>query len=406
MKTLVKFCRYLLAATFIFSGFVKGVDPLGTAYKLHDYFLAFGMSWLDPTTTTFAFILCAAELAIGLLLLFGAGMQLGIWGVFLFMLGFTPLTLYLAIANPVSDCGCFGDAILLSNWQTFFKNIVLLLAAIILFANRKNLKSKSTAQWNFGITILLIVISFLPSIHGYRNLPAMDFRPYSIGTNLHDAMATPEGAPADVYKTTLLYQKDGVTKEFDETNYPWQDTTWQFVDSKSVLIKKGYTPPIHDFVLTSKYGVDITDSLINYHGYTFIAVAKRMEKMTDRGAKAMMELHEKATKAGVGFICATASPDAEIQAFIGKYGTIRCVSGDETMLKTIIRANPGIVLLHNGTVIGKWHWRNIPNFDLERKDILAQSIEYQQNKKDGLLVSGLVVALIALLVICKPKKRK
>lgn len=406
MKVLVQTCRYILAITFIFSGFVKGIDPLGTAYKLHDYFMAFGMEWMNPTTTTLAFILCASELSIGLLLFFGAGQRLGAWGAFIYMIAFTPLTLYLAIANPVSDCGCFGDALKLSNWQTFYKNIVFLFAAIVLFANRKNLICKHSAIWDFSMTILLVMLSFLPPTHGYRNLPAIDFRPYSVGTNLRDALATPEDAPADIYKTTLYYQKDGVTKEFDETNYPWQDSTWQFVDSKSELISKGYTPEIHDFILTTSNGVNATDSIINHDGYTFIVVAKRLNEMPQNGIDALVELNQKAKSSGIGLICATASPSNEISRFISNNGSMDFVSGDETMLKTIVRSNPGILLLYNGTIIGKWHWRNIPDFDLKNKDLLAQSIKLQQNKSSNQLAAGLITLLVAILAIVKPQKRR
>lgn len=406
MKSLIQICRYLLAVTFIFSGFVKGIDPLGTAYKLHDYFMAFGMDWLNPTTTTFAFILCASEFAIGLLLFFGAGQKLAAWGVFLYMLVFTPLTLYLAIANPVSDCGCFGDAIILSNWQTFYKNIVFLLAAIILFTNRQNLVCQHSATWDFCVTILLIIFSFIPSIHGYNNLPAIDFRPYSVGTNLRDAMAVPADAPADVYKTTLFYQKDGVTKEFDESNYPWQDSTWQFVDSKSELVKRGYIPEIHDFALISSDGIEITDSITHRNGYTFLVVAKRLDEMSENGTKALIKLRDKAKNAGIELICATASPAADINKFIYNNGPTNFVSGDETMLKTIIRANPGVLLIYDGTIVGKWHWSNIPNFDLQDKNILAQAVEFQQKKQSNTLTAALVILLFAVLFLFKPNKRR
>jgi len=222
--------RYILAFTFIFSGFVKGVDPLGSAYKFGDYFMAFGLNFLEPFALPLSFILCAAELLIGLLLLFKVKDTLAIWGTFLFMAAFTPLTLVLAIYNPVSDCGCFGDAIILTNWETFFKNLPLFAASIFLLKYRKRINPVFPSVYSHIIALALLVISFIPSIHGYLNLPLIDFRPYSIGTNIQEAMSFPEGAPVDEYSTILYYEKDGIVKEFTQDNFPWQDTTWKPID--------------------------------------------------------------------------------------------------------------------------------------------------------------------------------
>lgn len=399
-------CRYLLAITFIFSGFVKGIDPLGTAYKLHDYFMAFGMEWLNSASTVLAVLLCAAELFIGLLLLFGAGMRLGALGALAFMAVFTPLTLYLAIANPVSDCGCFGDAIKLSNWQTFFKNVVFILAAIIVFVNRDLLTTRHTAMWSFCATIVLAVVSLMPPLHGLLRLPAIDFRPYHIGANIPDAMRIPDDAPADVYRTTLIYEKDGKQQEFDETNYPWQDSTWTFVDSRSELVERGYTPPIGHFALTTPSGNDITDSLLNGNPYLLLIVAKRLEDMPQRGIKRIVQLQQQAAQANLPFALATASPELEMQRKTEQYGLRNFVQADETTLKTIVRSNPGILLLHQGTVIGKWHWRTMPTLDLASASTLdAQCLTLQQQHRNKLLVGLLLSILTIALVLCyKPKR--
>ncbi|MBQ9470523.1 MAG: DoxX family membrane protein [Bacteroidales bacterium] len=406
MKTIVNLCRYLLAITFVFSGFVKGIDPLGTAYKLHDYFMAFGMEWLNPASTAMAVLLCAAELFIGLLLLFGAGMRLGAMGALVFMAVFTPLTLYLAIANPVSDCGCFGDAVKLSNWQTFFKNVVLVLAAIVIFMNRHMLTPRHTALWGFAATIVLAGVSLLPPLHGLLRLPAIDFRPYSVGTNLRDAMRVPEGAPADVYRTTLFYEKDGRVQEFDESNYPWQDTTWTFVDSRSELVERGYTPPIGNFALVSPGGVDLTDSLLVHGGYMLLAVAKRLEDMSPRAAATLAALCAQAQQAGLPFVCATASPMEQMERMASQHGIGGFVQADETILKTMVRANPGLLMLHEGTIIGKWHWRAVPRLDLSgQTSIDAQCLQLQHQQRNGLLVGALLLLLLGALVATRPPCR-
>lgn len=399
--------RYLLAFTFIFSGFVKGIDPLGSAYKFGDYFVAFRLNFLESLTIPLAFILCAAELLIGLLLLFRVKDFLAIWGAFLFMLVFTPLTFYLAIFNPVSDCGCFGDAIVLSNWETFFKNLPLLAASVYLFYQRKKIQPSFKPAYSHAIASLLLFISFVPSFQGYRNLPLMDFRPYSIGTNIVEAMTLPEGAPVDEYKTLLYYEKGGVTKEFSQENFPWQDSTWSFVDSKSILVKKGFTPPITDFSLVTTDDWFMTDSILQFDGYYLLAIAHRLDKSDTESFARLNELYHKAKEQNMGFACITSSPPNEIDEFIGKTGVgFPFLLADEIMLKTVIRANPGLVALNRGTIIGKWHYRNIPEPTFFEGDVLAKSLQQQQAKRARVWTWTLMLGLVLLGFTIHPFRAK
>lgn len=400
MKHIITISRYLLAVVFIFSGFVKGVDPLGSAYKFHDYFMAFHLNFLDPLTLTFSFVLCAAELAIGLLLLFGVQLRIAAWGAFIFMLVFTPLTLVLAIFNPVSDCGCFGDAIHLSNWQTFFKNILFFAAALLLFLKRKTLSMMYPKWKEYTLFAALIVLSFLPSIDGYLNLPMYDFRPYKIGVNISNDMKTPDGAPADEYSTILYYQKDGVVKEFDESNYPWDDSTWTFVDAKSTLVKKGYTPPITNFSLHTVEGEDITERFINRPGYSFFVVAPRLEKANPESFKKLTEIYYKANTLGHNFICATSTPSDQIADFkLINAIPFPIVTADEVTLKTIVRANPGLLILYNGTIIGKWHWRNFPEANFVDENMLSKQLHNIKQVSNNRLSITLVTLLLLIFVI-------
>ena len=398
LRFLIWLSRYLLALTFILSGFVKGIDPLGSAYKFGDYFMAFGMDFLVPFAVPFAFILCAAELLIGLLLFFKVQDRVAIWGAFLFMLVFTPLTLILAIFNPVTDCGCFGDAIILTNWETFFKNIPLFGASLLLFYKRKNISATFPFVQDIIIAFIFLVFSFLPSLHGYYNLPIIDFRPYSIGTNIPESMSFPENAPTDVYNTILIYEKDGVAKEFSQDNFPWQDTTWKFVDSKSILIKKGYTPPITDFALNDLYGWDHTDSILHFSGYFMIAVSHRLDKANHDAIADLNELYFKSKELGIGFVCVTSSPASEIDRFVSNTGVaFPFLLADGIMLKTTIRANPGLILLNNGTIIGKWHYRNFPEAEFFEGDLVGKTLKIQRNRIETLWV----YLLISILVISK-----
>lgn len=405
MKQVVTISRYLLAVVFIFSGFVKGIDPMGSAYKFHDYFMAFHLNFMQPLTLVFAFILCAAELLIGLMLLYGVNLRIAAWGVFIFMLAFTPLTLILAIFNPVSDCGCFGDALRLTNWQTFFKNIVLLAAAYTLFRYRASLPPSFSGEMQSAGFIALCVLAFLPPIHGSLHEPMYDFRPFHVGVNIHQAMIYPDGAPADVYKTKLYYQKNGEVKEFDESNYPWQDSTWTFVDSKFILVKKGYTPPISNFSLHSVDGVDLTDSIIQSPGYTFLVVSPQLEKVGVKAQEQVKNIFMGATERGYKFYWATAS-SGEVMEKIKVKSRVELpfVLGDEVTLKTITRSNPGLILIYNGTIIGKWGWRDIPEQLFKNPDLLAWQLNNHRLMAGNRLTAVFILLLALAFVVLKPWK--
>jgi len=397
IRVLVWIARYFLALTFIFSGFVKGVDPLGSAYKFSDYFAAFNLGFLETLALVFAFLLCAAELYIGLLLLFRVKDLIAIWGSFLFMAVFTPLTLVLALYNPVSDCGCFGDAIVLTNWETFFKNIPLLLATMLLFLYRKKLTTVYGLRLNNFLAVFLLAISFLPSIHGYRNLPLFDFRPFSVGTNIPEAMFIPPDAPVDEYKTILLYEKNGRVEEFNEENMPWQDTTWKFVDSRSELVTRGYIPKIDDFVITDMDERDVTESILHNSGYYLLAVSYRLDLAHKASFDKLNELYYKALEQGIGFACVTSSSPGEIDRFVGQTGVaFPFLLADEIMLKTVIRANPGLMLLNNGTIIAKWHYRNIPETDYFQGNLMSKSLTSLRLGIDSVWVIVLLVSLLGI----------
>ncbi len=391
--------RYLLAIVFIFSGFVKGIDPWGTAYKLGDYFVSFHLQFLNPTALLLSITLAAAEFYIGLLLLFGIRIRLAIWGAFLFMLFFTPLTLVLAITNPISDCGCFGDAVKLSNWETFYKNVIFMGAAAVLFANRKKLTDSYRTLHQVILTIVLLIFAVAPSIHGYRNQPMLDFRPFHIGANLYEYTRIPENASHDEYKTILYYSKNGQVKEFDETNYPWDDSTWTFVDSKSILVKKGYTPPITNFSLYSELGIDYTDSILHSKGYLVLVVIPSKNYLTEPCIKRLLELQKLLMSANIKAYVLTAMVGSDLVELQDKRGLyLPLLQADEILLKTIVRSHPGVLLLLNGTIIGKWHWRDVPlSIFSNSNDILALQLTSIEKSRGQSLV--LILSLFLLLTL-------
>jgi len=353
--------RLIVGAVFIFSGFVKAIDPLGFTYKIEDYLRAFGGIYESFAVVAFptAILLSTLELFIGLNIIFKIHIKFSSILALLFMLVMTPLTLYIALYNPVTDCGCFGDALIISNWATFYKNVILIiLVVLLLFFNKKTVNPlKSNIQ--SIISVMFVAIGIGLSIYCYLHLPLIDFRPYKVGVNIANAMIIPDGAPTDVYSTSFIYEKNGVQKEFTLENYPQGDSTWKFVDQKSELISKGYEPPIHDFTIVNAQFEDITEKVIYDKGATYLLVMYDLSKTAEEGAKKAEAIYQKALKSGTSFYALTGSPDEDVEDFIQKTGvTFPFCKTDPITLKTIIRANPGLVLIKNGTVVGKWNWRN------------------------------------------------
>jgi uncharacterized membrane protein YphA (DoxX/SURF4 family) len=358
MRPTITISRIITGLTFIFSGFVKAVDPLGSTYKFQDYFQAFNIEFLKDLALPLAIILCTAEFISGFSVLTGIRLKAGIYGIMILMIIFTPITFILALSNPVTDCGCFGDAIHLTNWQTFYKNLILLIPAIVLFINRNKIKGPFAPLKEWIIAGSMICLFVLFNIYNLRYLPVIDFLPYKKGVKIADKMAIPENAPADKYSTTFIYMKEGVTKEFDLTNYPAEDTTWKFIDQKTVLLEKGYTPPIHDFTLTTTGGDDITGDVLSYEGKSVFMISKKLDQVTSAQLAKGYNLGKYCLNNGIRFYVLTASGSDEIMRQRQK--AIFCTV-DETTLKTMIRSNPGYMLLENGTIKGKWSWAGLPD---------------------------------------------
>jgi len=358
MKILRTVSRIIIGLVFIFSGIVKAIDPWGSAYKFHDYFQAFNLDFLVGLSLPFAILLFTAEFIAGFAVLTGLRQKTGIWGVIILMVIFTPLTLILALTNPVSDCGCFGDAIHLTNWQTFGKNVIIIVFAIILFADRKKVKVLFSTLNEWVSIALVIVLFILFALFNLRYLPVIDFLPYKTGVKIAEKMVIPEGVAVDEYNTTFIYEKDGTEKEFTIDNYPANDTTWKFVDQKSVLIKKGYQPPIHDFSISTIDGEDLTDKILSHHGYSLLMISRKLAEAKDEHLSDGFDLGAHCMINRIDFYVLSASGYAEVMNY--ENGLTFC-SGDEITLKTIIRSNPGYMLLKEGTIIGKWSWANIPD---------------------------------------------
>ena len=360
---IVNACRLLTAATFILSGFVKAVDPVGTQYKIRDYLEAWGMAGYVPDMAMLAasVALSAAEFVLGVCLLFAMHRRLVTRLVALAMCVLTPLTLWLAVSNPISDCGCFGDAVKLTNWQTFWKNVALLAFAVVMVRRPLDMMRfiSRTNQWivvNYAVLFILAVSSL-----SLYYLPQFDFRPYHVGANIREGMAIPPDAPQPQFETTFILEKNGERREFTLDNYP--DSTWTFIDSKTVQTAEGYVPPIHDFsIVTRTGGEDITDRVLADSGYTFLLVAPYLEQADDGCLDLINQVYEYSLEYGYSFYCLTASTDRGIAAWRDMTGAeYPFCSADATTLQTVIRSNPGLVLIKDGTVIRKWSRNDLPD---------------------------------------------
>lgn len=391
--------RYVLGGTFVFSGFVKAVDPLGSAYKFQDYFAAFGMPWLSGAALVFAVLLSWAELTLGVLMILDTLRPVAVWGITGFMALFTPLTLYLAIANPVSDCGCFGDAIKLTNWETFAKNVILSVFVVLLLLGdwRKRLYIQRQRVWVQVVGWAAIgVLALLPSLYALRHLPLIDFRPYRVGASFAEGRSIPEGAPLDEYATTFIYSKDGQSKEFTEEDYPWDDTTWHFVDSKTELITKGYEPPMGNFRLTDLSGVDVTDSLVLGDGYLALGVAPFLEKISAEDASDWLRLAKVMRARGGAAVLATSSGPEAIRDFTARHEGVRIVTADERVLKTVVRADLGVALVQHGVILDKWRMRDVPIDSLSEGDLLGRSLRAHARSYDEAIAWVIVVSLLVV----------
>ena len=363
MKTIIaNLCRFVIAATFIFSGYVKAIDPLGTLYKLQDYAVAMSLNGVLPDWALLivAIALGAIEFSLGVCMLFAVRRHMVSRFVLGFMAVMTLLTVWIFVANPVEDCGCFGDALVLTNGETLLKNIVLLACAAFV-AWRPTAMTRfvsKTNQWIVRYYTVAYII--LTSVYCLYTLPIFDFRPYRVGTNIREGMEIPEGAEKPEFKNEFVMRKNGETHVFTLDNYP--DSTWEYVETNTIQTRKGYEPPIHDFYITRRdTNEDITDAILNNRGYTFLLISPRIEVADDGNFGDIDQIYELATENGVDFYCVTSSSDEDIDRWRERTGAEYefCIS-DQTTLKTIIRSNPGLLLIKDATIVGKWSHNELP----------------------------------------------
>lgn len=351
--------RLLLGITFIFSGFVKGVDPMGTAYKIEDYFIAFGTEWALPMALPIAVLLCVAEFSLGIFLLLNIFKKLTAWLVMLMMVFFTLLTLNDAIFNPVPDCGCFGDFIILTNWETFYKNLVIDFFLIIVFFTRNRFDSAYKKSTEWSLAILTVTIFTLFNSYNIHHLPVFDFRDWKVDKKL--IVENPEPL-----KYFLIYENKntGEKKEYLSPNYPYNDSAWmaQWEYSDMRIVDPNDRPTDVSFFDLS--GNNVTDDILGDPLYHFLLVSYDLDEANWENMEEIMELKRKTEESAYSFSLITASSEDIISDFQKKHEFYPEVyQSDDIDLKTIIRSNPGIIVLKGGVVLGKWPYRYLPTFE-------------------------------------------
>lgn len=416
MKLIIHLARIIVGNLFIFSGIVKANDPLGLSYKLEEYFMEFGMhwGWLHEILVPLATFLCILEIVLGIAVLVGYRMRLITTLLLLMIIFFTILTGASAIFEIVKECGCFGDAIPLTPWQSFYKDLILLVLIVILFARRKYIEPFESSKpdliyflisfiimgllsvmldWYFPMVFVLIVLgvgvlikpkirekdaglvvilavigSIWFSVDAIEHLPPKDFRPYAMGKNIPEQMTLPEDAKAPVYETVLTYKntETGEEKQFTMKEYTaqkiWENKSWEWVSTDSELIEEGDVAEITDFSITGMDEVDYTDEFLN-KPYVFMLIMYDLSATETDNFDQINELAKKAQDSGMEFIGLSSAGYQQANDFRHKHQTpFDFYITDGIVLKTIVRSNPGLILLHKGTVLGKWHNNDIPAF--------------------------------------------
>ena len=359
IQWLVFLSRLIVGGTFVFSGFVKAIDPYGTVYKFQDYFSAFHLDFLSSFAMLFSVALSVIEFVLGVHLLFGSYRKSTPRLIFIFLCVMTPVTLYLAIANPISDCGCFGDAVHLSNWATFLKNVLLLIIVLFLVYRNTSLRAlyNQQVQWLTGLYSLLFVFFFVYIGTYYQ--PYLDFRPYKIGVNIPEALAVEEPEREFVF----IYEKNGERKEFLLDNLPSEEEGWVFVDryEKTVSGQESVTPIIEDFTIY-RGATDITEDIIYDENYRILLLSPDLETADDSEVDRINELYDYCVERGYEFACVTASTPQGVEAWQENTGAeYPFYFMDKTVIRTIARGNPCVLLLKGGTILRKTSPSQLPD---------------------------------------------
>lgn len=363
MKKLVSAIAILVGILFIFSGFVKAVDPLGFSYKLVEYFMVFKMDFLIPTALTQSVLICAFEIFLGLAFIFHYKMRTMALLSIAMMVFFTILTGVSAIFDVVKECGCFGNAIPLTAWQSFYKDLILMVLIGLIFWKRNELtpwidndRINRYTVYGGGIASLAL------SIWCLNHLPVVDFRSFKIGNDI-EALTNDGKPPVIEYAYKMKHKETGEEKIFPASEYANVKDTYDLVDGISNILEEEIPPSIEDFIISDVDGNEVTQDILNYEGLTVIVLSKDLTKITQEQYADIMDLTNAAMDANAAVVGLCPNSYEEIDQFRHQYQAAYPYHVlDEKVVKTIARANPAVMLLKDGVITGKWHYKDTPKW--------------------------------------------
>ncbi len=359
--------RFIIGSVFILSGFFKAIDPIGGGLKIKEYLTAFHLGFMDFMSIPVSLLLSVMEFLIGVAVLKGLKMKIFSGAAFWFMVFFTSLTFYSALFDPVKDCGCFGEAIRLTNWETFYKNIILLAAAAVIYFQRKKFEPIASVRWEIiYISIYFLFISGI-SVYALVKMPQIDLGDYKAGTILTDYRGS---APEKEYSTIFIYSKDGQEKEFTIDNLP--DSTWHFVDSRTSVIQEGGEKEFTDFVLKDSAGNYVTDGILNNDAPLFFASFYNTGNISEKKMKRLERLKDTLNVNGALFYILSGNGTEQTETAFGNTDIPVLYSDYKTVL-SFNRSNGGLTYIYGGDIIEKWAWGNYPFSSMRR--ILARDPE-------------------------------
>lgn len=361
---LANVCRIVLAVVLVVSGFVKAVDPMGTMYKLQEYVVSFGIDFLsDGWLLPIAIVHAALEFLAGVFLFMGVYRKPMAVLVFFMFLFFTPFTLYVALNDTVVGCGCFGDAIELTNWETFVKNLILLLFATIVFVGRRRFVCNMSSRNRWMMVIFSVLYISLVEGLSLNHLPVLDFRPYAIGNDLRAMVAGKDAA----YDQIFFYGNDGEQRELEPDGIA--DESWMMADAHVALMGVRAGAVVEDFsILDWSNDYDVSADILADTGYVFVVAIELLEEAEVSRVDMLNDLYDFCFENNVPFYAVTASGDEEIDLWRKRTGAEYPVYwADAMLLRTMVRANPGVVLFKDGVVVGKWNVSDVPDVELFAK---------------------------------------
>ena len=364
MKALVNIARILVGLLFIFSGLVKAIDPLGLSYKMQEFFEAWSndgfmkglMNSLTNYSLSFAVFMITLEVVLGVSLLFGWQKRLTSWLLLLLTLFFAFLTSYVLFTGKIRACGCFGDCIPLTPFQTFTKDIFLLVLIIFILYSGRSIQPFFGRTFGSIVIILSIILVSLLQWYVLKHLPLVDCLPYKKGNNILLLRNMPANATPDKYDYVFIYEKGGETKEFKVATLP--DSTWKFIERKQTLLQKGKnnTPQVTDFSLTTASGNDTTEAILN-QGEKYYLLFLKEKKNEMNWLKSFYSFYAK-VKGNYKVYIVTSQFKEVNQLFNNEREPLHLpiFICDATAIKTAARCLPTLYLMNGPVVVDKWSW--------------------------------------------------